>query len=129
MPVGLWFLVECNIGIVSACLPTLRALLRTTFARRFPSLRKSSRGSTRLSDMEQATPKITDFGFRRESVSKATIVPTGFTRQEATEAWCIVSSETVAGELDRDAKVEEVEMVPPGRIAVRQSVRCESFHG
>lgn len=79
--------------------------------------------------MEQATPKITDYGFRRESVNNAPIVPTVSSRPKATESWCTVSLETAAGELNRNAKVEEVEMVPPGRIAVRHSVRCESFGG
>lgn len=74
-------------------------------------------------------PESINYGFKREAVNKAPIVSTVSSRPKANEAWCAVSAETVGGELDRDTKVEEVETVPPGRIAVRHSVRWDSFHG
>lgn len=131
---GLWILVECNIGIVSACLPTMRPLFNTPFAAkvasRFSSTGKSSKGSGRLSDEEQPSSCSTDCEFR-QAYPDAYHQPLSTVYKGAgrNETWYSVSSEPASKQDRGSVKVQDVEMVPQGQIAVRHDVLWERNSG
>ena len=134
MAAGLWILVECNIGIVSACLPTMRPLFNTPFAAkltsRFSSTRIGSKGSGRLSDEEQASSGSVDHeiqqAYPKDDPQRLGTVYKGPTKNET---WYSVSSEPSSKQDRRSVKVQDVEMVPRGQIAVRHDVLWERNSG
>lgn len=133
MAAGLWILVECNIGIVSACLPVMGPLLKMHFVGKlssgFSSLRKSNRGSSRLSDEERLPSINLDDEVRKEYPNDHRRAPRVYNGSRKNETWYSVSSEPVGRHDNKNVKVQDVETIPQGQIAVRHDVLWERNSG
>ena len=123
---GIWLNIECNIGIVSACLPVLRPLFSKTFGTTIRSKFYPSRGSRygtgsqRLPDGEKGVPSNT--AGAGTNVSAGSGGAANHIRNY--KAWYDVSTTTKTGDTGSDCSQEE--MVPMGRIAVRHDVDLEA---
>ena len=117
-----------------ACLPTMRPLFNTPFAvkltARFTSSQKSSKDSGRLSDEEQPSCGSLNCESGQAYAEDYHQTPGNVYKGPArNETWYSVSSEP-ANKQDRGSvKVQDVEMVPQGQIAVRHDVRWERNSG
>lgn len=133
MAAGLWILVECNIGIVSACLPVMGPLLKMHFVNKlspgFSSLRKSKGESSRLSDEEQPSSINLDDEVRKEYPNDHRRAPRVYTGSRKNETWYSVSSEPVGRHDNKNVRVQDVEIIPQGQIAVRHDVLWERNSG
>ena len=133
MAAGLWILVECNIGIVSACLPVMGPLLKMHFVSKlssgFSSLHKSNRGSSRLSDEEQPPSTSLDEEVRKEYPNDHRRAPRVYNGSRKNETWYSVSSEPVGRHHSKNVRLQDVEMIPQGQIAVRHDVLWERNSG
>ena len=125
--------MECNIGIVSACLPVMGPLLKMHFVSKlssgFSSLRKSNRGSSRLSDEEQLPSISLDDEARKVYLNDQQRAPRVYNGSRKNETWYSVSSEPVGRHDNKNVRVQNAEMIPQGQIAVRHDVLWERNSG
>ena len=134
MVANLWILVECNVGIVSACLPTMRPLLNTPFAAKltscFSRTRQSSQGSGRLSDEEQLSAGSMDCESRQAYPDDYhQPLSTVYKGPKRNETWYSVSSEQASKQDRESVRAQDMEMVFQGQIAVRHDVLWERHSG
>ena len=127
---GIWINVECNIGIVSACLPVMRPLLNTAIPKlirsrfyRSHSSRTGGKGSHRLADEELGTD-----GTHVGTVdSTAEALGGKLYKQQPPQTgkhktWLSAAFSSQGG--GNGMSLEE-EMVPVGKIAIRHDVEWQ----
>ena len=123
---GLWLNVECNIGIVSACLPILRPL----FSKTFPGTVRSKLYRSRPSGYANGSQRLPDVEKGSSTLGGSTNVSAGSgvgntSRNHKTWYNAAATAKTNRnGESGSDCSQEE--MVPMGRIAVRHDVDWEA---
>lgn len=130
---GIWINVECCIGIVCACIPTLRPLVRARFPDAFRSRFTRSRGSGGRSGMNKGSLRLTDEeNSRISSTNKSKTltstaegpdqnIPIVKESKEGKHKTWFGTQSTKDDERTRKGSMEE-EMVPMGVIAVRHDV-------
>ena len=125
---GLWLNVECNIGIVSACLPILRPLFSKTFPGAVRSKLSRSRpsgygsGSQRLPDVEKGVRSSTLGGSTDPSGGSGV----GGNSQNHKTWYNAAATAKTSKSGDTGSDCSQEEMVPMGRIAVRHDVDWEA---
>ena len=125
---GIWLNVECNIGIVSACLPILRPL----FSKTFPGSVRSKLYRSRLSGYGTGSQRLPDVekGDRLSTLGGSTNVSGGSGvggNSQNHKTWynaAATAKTTRNGDSGSDCSQEE--MVPMGRIAVRHDLDWEA---
>ena len=121
---GIWINVECCVGILCACIPTLRPLVRTRWPEAFRS--RFSRSRSSRSGTNRGSLRLTDEKNSRISTKTKTLVSTaeGPNTKEVSggkhKSW-FGTQNTKDDERTRKGSMEE-EMVPMGNIAVRHDV-------
>lgn len=126
---GIWINVECNIGIVSACLPVMRPLLNTAIPKlirsrfyRSHSSRTGGKGSHRLADEELGADSthVGTVDSTAEALGGKLHKQPPQTGKHKTWLSAAFSSQGAGNGMGL-----EEEMVPVGKIAVRHDVEWQ----
>ena len=125
---GIWINVECNIGIVSACLPIMRPIFSFCFGESLRSRISRSRssqnkGSQKFSEQKSgsniSTPGNTNNGQNLQSYRP---------ERRKVRGWFSGTVSTLTHDEERPRASDEEEMVPIGKIGVERDLGLREDH-